>query len=1259
MMKRIGELHVTAKAEVEELEVVRTQGGETNVTLSAIDSNNSALYFLEDTGNNRDGIVLRYDGQANKFHVKGIENNVEFPLFDVSRPTNVVNFDKPPTIKGVALPTGSSTITVSSPMTFTGTLNNNPTITLPAAEYIDPTHNSAGYMTVLQVKKLNGIADGATRIRNAGDVAFTPTNQHFSVQDAAAALNALYARSGVSSFKTRTGDITPVDGDYNASQITVSPAIAGGSNVQAVLTTLDTHVGVSSGKISALEKQLNSKSVDRAGTLGTRSDVIPYIDSVGTLELGSKIDFHTTGSAVDFDIRLDNSAADLLELKGGSLNITDAGATLTVDGIEVKKDQGAIVFGDAHNSIKIDGSNISYSKDSGSTFDPLVTQTVLSNNVGTTKGANLSNEDLNTVHGITNKSVWRHQPSVSAATTAKHYPENAMGVLEVRNSGGSLIQQIYTTNAGKIYTRSSVDGGTTWPGSWTLINAEDTYNKTESDARYVNITGDAMTGDLKLTGSATPELTVNSNAIGNAAGGVVRFTNSANATVSYIGNLNNTDETLNIVSYKGDIKIAPHQSTDKTVIVNPVSGSSQGTDPNSLVRYDHLTSHLGLYVSTSGDTMTGDLIIDKAAPKLILKSHGNNGAAATSFIEFQDGSGAVIGSLSDSSNTNSDIVLDATAGGSVKISGSSVLLNNPISASTQGTTDDSLVRRDFLISHSNAKVNKTGSTMTGDLTMDNSHLVFAGTGDATFIYRQTKPFVGYTNAEGGYYLGSDNNKLFAGNSQKGASVVTSTGAHLIFHEGHVPTWQQTGGNDYFTKTGTVISVAGANWLKMAANNVGLLPSAPGSSTTSNSLIGNSTNWFNESWVNAYRGGTLDITGNAQIGDDGLTVGSTRVAARVNNTLIMGANSTPIVIETNDSDLIHRRNGTNYTIFTSHNPPSATHVGGISKTGDTMTGALTIEQSQAGPNLVLKSMTNDPATIDLIPHAGQSYKSTISVADSGVLSIIPRKPSVIPPKVAARFNADGTVDVDNLIIKDITQNPAPHKLQFLTTNNQGSGIYFTNSANTQEEVSIQSNNTGISIHGATEYYGPSTTGKQLVTVDALNAAVGGLNLSNYVDKTDQHDIRLATSNFIAGTITTSKIIGTETGTDPVLKSRREEIIIPGVQPYYQPIFEIGNNSAFTRIRSGNNNQVEIIIPPTGSGKETYSKIYHEQNPQPTVAKLTTPRQISINNGPGTAFDGSADVNLDLPGATETEMGGMKARFDPVTKILHITTDGTNP
>lgn len=83
--------------------------------------------------------------------------------------------------------------------------------------------------------------------------------------------------------------------------------------------------------------------------------------------------------------------------------------------------------------------------------------------------------------------------------------------------------------------------------------------------------------------------------------------------------------------------------------------------------------------------------------------------------------------------------------------------------------------------------------------------------------------------------------------------------YKYYTEANKPTWADVGGNNYWT-IGTYLTAQGGKWIQASNNATGIIPYSTG-----NSFLGTSAFVFKESWVNTYRGGSVDVTGDVSIG----------------------------------------------------------------------------------------------------------------------------------------------------------------------------------------------------------------------------------------------------------------------------------------------------------------------------------------------------------------------------------------------------------
>jgi hypothetical protein len=78
-----------------------------------------------------------------------------------------------------------------------------------------------------------------------------------------------------------------------------------------------------------------------------------------------------------------------------------------------------------------------------------------------------------------------------------------------------------------------------------------------------------------------------------------------------------------------------------------------------------------------------------------------------------------------------------------------------------------------------------------------------------------------------------------------------------------PTWDDVGGNLYWRNTvisGTEVVQPTSRWIS-SSERFGYLPSKASTGDSATSLLGTSSWWFKESWVNSYRGGSVNVSGN--------------------------------------------------------------------------------------------------------------------------------------------------------------------------------------------------------------------------------------------------------------------------------------------------------------------------------------------------------------------------------------------------------------
>ncbi|AUR87570.1 coil containing protein [Vibrio phage 1.101.O._10N.261.45.C6] len=184
------------------------------------------------------------------------------------------------------------------------------------------------------------------------------------------------------------------------------------------------------------------------------------------------------------------------------------------------------------------------------------------------------------------------------------------------------------------------------------------------------------------------------------------------------------------------------------------------------------------------------------------------------------------------------------------------------------------------------------------------------------------------------------------------------GGHLywrnneVYHKGNKPTWADVGGNEYWTKKGT--HVTGTDWIRAGGTGTGFLPAADRTGTSAVSQLGTNTWWFKEAWVNAYRGGQVNVTGWIQGGkgvffsetpSEQIHIKRTNVSSNV-GIKMETTNKVRYLGMRDDGTLgygLHANMASNGEVYTSDNKPTPAEVGAVNKAGDTMTGQLNVKR----------------------------------------------------------------------------------------------------------------------------------------------------------------------------------------------------------------------------------------------------------------------------------------------------------------------------
>ena len=179
------------------------------------------------------------------------------------------------------------------------------------------------------IDEINGAAVYVEEGTTYGDISFTVISQVNTLGTDPITFAQFNGTSNTSAGDglTKTGSVMSVDPDGT----TLTVAAAGVKISDSVMTTLNGKLNTSA--YTAADVLAKIKTVDGAGSgldadylrghglfvANTGSISIPSISaSNGVMEIGRYIDFHTTGSTVDYDMRLDCSSADNLEVSGGN-----------------------------------------------------------------------------------------------------------------------------------------------------------------------------------------------------------------------------------------------------------------------------------------------------------------------------------------------------------------------------------------------------------------------------------------------------------------------------------------------------------------------------------------------------------------------------------------------------------------------------------------------------------------------------------------------------------------------------------------------------------------------------------------------------------------------------------------------------------------------------------------------------------------------------------------------------------------------------
>ncbi|MGE6114446.1 hypothetical protein ACLHZ0_22070 [Aeromonas salmonicida] len=129
-----------------------------------------------------------------------------------------------------------------------------------------------------------------------------------------------------------------------------------------------------------------------------------------------------------------------------------------------------------------------------------------------------------------------------------------------------------------------------------------------------------------------------------------------------------------------------------------ITNGATPTSPGHLTNKVYVDGQIAQQVSKSGDTMTGQLIIQPVHQSPVMLKSTTAGVVTPQYISGVDSAGAQRWYVGQAGTNSADVLLYSTGNGSyLRIEASQISFNkNPVSLATQGTTAGSLVRKDYL-----------------------------------------------------------------------------------------------------------------------------------------------------------------------------------------------------------------------------------------------------------------------------------------------------------------------------------------------------------------------------------------------------------------------------------------------------------------------------------------------------------------------------------------------------------------------------------
>lgn len=263
---------------------------------------------------------------------------------------------------------------------------------------------------------------------------------------------------------------------------------------------------------------------------------------------------------------------------------------------------------------------------------------------------------------------------------------NVSGKPSIFNTTLSYINDL-NTSWRDLLAQSPSEHVTRWPAFAEITNTPttlsgygitDAYTKTEADDRYVNITGDTMTGDLALPnmsatgyiqiGSARLEYDSTNNALklSTSTGGVINFYSTGEvAAYGYdsTGSINISLEDLDnvVISSLTTGQVLQWDGT------NWVNGTVEGgLDESALADYLTQNQYItqttadGRYVNVTGDTMSGNLVVNATPVSMKGLVTFNNTAGGETYFYLQS-AGTSYGAFTSNHSSYGTAIFDKTS----------------------------------------------------------------------------------------------------------------------------------------------------------------------------------------------------------------------------------------------------------------------------------------------------------------------------------------------------------------------------------------------------------------------------------------------------------------------------------------------------------------------------------------------------------------------------------------------------------------------